>query len=104
MPSDSLKAEAGALAQAAKYTSSAREDLTSQAQTLYSNVSGQEHGWKGQGGTSFFNLQEAWFEKQKRVVAILEHFENSLHSTDRDNVSTDETQSQATGKLHDRLG
>lgn len=104
MTRDALKADAGALASARKFTGSAREDLLSQAQTLYSNVSAQEGGWKGQGGSAFFTLQENWFLKQKKVISILEHFEASLHSTDQDNTSTDSAQQARAAKLNDRLG
>jgi WXG100 family type VII secretion target len=104
MTRDALKAEAGALASARRASGSAREDLLGQAQALYGSVSGQEGGWRGQGGSAFFALQENWFLKQKRVINILERFEAALRATDQDNVATDSAQRSRAARLNDRLG
>ena len=43
--------------------------------------------WGGQGGTAFFNLHEAWNEKQQIIVNALDEFEASLQQTEKDNVT-----------------
>lgn len=103
MPRDQLKADAGALSTAAKYVAAARDDFLGKANALSAQITGYETSWKGAGGSAFFQLHQAWTDKQKRIISALNDFEASLHSTDRDNVSTDDSQRQANTKLHDRL-
>ncbi|MGY2700819.1 hypothetical protein [Nocardioides sp. HB32] len=55
-------------------------------------------------GARFFALHQAWTEKQTVITNALNEFEASLTSTERDNMSTDETQSSSYNRFAGRLG
>ena len=82
-----------ALTRAATLVAEAKRDFDTQARQLEDQINSLKGRWVGQGGTAFFSLHQAWTEKQNTIVAALNEFEASLVSTERDNVSTDETQS-----------
>ena len=82
----------GVLSRAAEMVAAARADLTRDAGSLESQVNGLRSRWQGAGGRAFFGLHQAWTEKQRVIVGALDRFEHSLRATERDNVSTDETQ------------
>ena len=90
--SNEMRAGDGVLSRAAEMVASARAELTRDAGSLETQVDGLRGRWQGAGGQAFFALHRAWTDKQRVVVAALDKFEHSLRSTERDNVSTDETQ------------
>jgi uncharacterized protein YukE len=81
----------------------AKSDFDRLSAALSDNIIAQQSKWQGQGGRAFFNLHQTWTEKQNRIVAALSEFENALTSTERDNVNTDQTQSDYMNKNHSRL-
>ncbi len=91
------------LSRAAGMVSAARADFTRDAANLENQINGMRGRWQGAGGQAFFALHQAWTEKQRVIVSALDEFENSLRSTERDNVSTDETQQSAHVNLAGRL-
>ena len=82
----------GALTRAASMVAEARADFDRMSRDLEGRILGLRGQWVGAGGTAFFTLQQAWTEKQARIVAALDGFEASLVATERDNVATDEVQ------------
>jgi len=94
----------GTLSRAAGLVSDARADFNQIAGRLSGQIAGIQGKWGGQGATAFFTLHTAWNEKQKTIVDALDEFAASLQTTERDNVSTDDTQGASYGKLHGRLG
>ena len=94
----------GTLSRAAGMVSEARGDFTRIASTLSGQIGAVQGKWGGQGAAAFFTLHTAWNEKQKTIVDALDEFAASLQTTERDNVSTDDTQGASYGKLHGRLG
>ncbi|WP_182525399.1 WXG100 family type VII secretion target [Nocardioides dongkuii] len=82
-----------ALTKAATLVADAKRDFDGYARELDDQISALKGRWVGQGGAAFFTLHQAWTEKQTIIVQALNEFEASLTSTERDNVSTDDTQS-----------
>ena len=83
--------------------SAAKADFTRDAANLENQINGVRGRWQGAGGNAFFALHQAWTEKQRTILSALDEFEASLRSTERDNVSTDETQQTANVNLAGRL-
>ncbi len=104
MATPEMKAGDQTLSRAATMVNQAHSDFNKLAQTLSDNLLAQQAKWQGQGGRAFTNLHQAWKEKQDRIVNALNQFEASLQSTEKDNVTTDQAQSDYMAKNLDRLG
>lgn len=104
MATPEMKAGDRTLSRAAGLVATARSDFDRLSATLSDNITAQQSKWQGQGGRAFFNLHQAWTEKQNRIVRALNEFEAALTTTERDNVNTDQSQSDYMNKNHDRLG
>ena len=94
----------GTLSKAAGLVTDARGDFNKIADKLTGQIAGVQGKWGGQGAHAFFTLHQAWTEKQKVIVDALDEFSASLHSTEKDNVATDDAQHGNFNKLHGRLG
>ena len=92
------------LTRAAGLVADAKQDFDALSRNLSSRIQGLQGRWTGAGGSAFFALHQAWTEKQRRITAALDEFEASLTSTERDNMSTDETQSASYNRYAGRLG
>lgn len=90
--STELVAGEGVLKEAAGYVADARAELTKHSNEMDTKIDGLRGKWAGAGGQAFFTLKQAWVEKQAVIVGALDQFEASLHSTDKDNVATDDAQ------------
>ena len=93
----------GTLSKGAGLVADAKVDFDRISNKLDGQIQGLRGRWQGAGGTAFFTLHQAWTEKQKVIVGALNEFEASLTSTERDNVNTDQTQSDYMNKNHSRL-
>jgi uncharacterized protein YukE len=91
------------LSRAANMVATAKADFDRLSSTLSDTLLAQQAKWQGQGGKAFTNLHTAWTEKQGRIVRALNEFEASLTSTEKDNVNTDQAQSDYMAKNHSRL-
>lgn len=91
------------LSQAATLVSAAKVDFDRLSGTLEDNIAALRGKWAGAGGQAFFVLHQAWTEKQKVIVSALNEFETSLQTTERDNISTDDTQSSNYHRVSGRL-
>lgn len=94
----------GTLTRASQLVQDARSDFNGFSARLDGQIAAVQGRWGGQGAQAFFLLHQAWTEKQKVIVDALDEFSASLTSTERDNVSTDETQGSSYGRLQGRLG
>jgi uncharacterized protein YukE len=94
----------GTLSAAAGMVADAKHDFDRLNSELVQHIDGAKATWVGQGGTAFSALGHAWAEKQRTIVSALNQFEASLRSTEKDNTSTDDTQSAAFARNHQRLG
>ncbi|MBZ5739032.1 WXG100 family type VII secretion target [Nocardioides mangrovi] len=92
------------LSRAAGLVTQAKQDFDSLSKALDGQIAGLQGKWAGAGGTAFFTLHQAWTEKQTVITNALNDFEASLTSTERDNMSTDDTQSANYNKVAGRLG
>lgn len=99
-----LVAEEGVLLAASETVVSAKGDVTALCHQLGSQIDELGARWSGEGGRSFARLHRAWQEKQQRIVGALDGLAESLQDTDRDNVATDQAQSEASMLLTSRLG
>lgn len=81
----------------------AKGDFDKLSATLSDTILGYQSKWQGQGGKAFFGLHQAWTEKQNRIVSALNEFEQALTNTERDNISTDQAQSDNMARNHSRL-
>lgn len=93
----------GTLTRAAGLVSDARADFDVIAARLTDQIAGLQGQWAGQGGSAFFVLHQAWTEKQSTIVKALDEFANSLTTTEKDNVATDDQQSSSFARLSSRL-
>ena len=103
MATPEMKAGDRTLSRAASMVTTAKADFDKLSATLSDNILAQQSKWQGQGGKAFFNLHQAWTEKQKTITDALDEFSNSLTTTEKDNTSTDESQGSNFGKLSSRL-
>ena len=94
----------GTLTRAAGLVAEAKQDFDSLSKNLEGQIQGIQGKWAGAGGTAFFSLHQAWNEKQRIITNALNEFQNSLTSTEKDNVATDETQSSNYSRVAGRLG
>jgi WXG100 family type VII secretion target len=92
------------LTRAAGLVTQAKQDFDSLSKALDGQIAGLQGKWAGAGGAAFFTLHQAWTEKQTVITNALNDFEASLTSTERDNMSTDDTQSSNYNKVAGRLG
>ncbi len=93
-----------ALSKGAEYVNTARGDVKGKCNTLGDRVSEMMGGWGGQGASAFGNLMVAWQDKQEQILKALDQLSQSMQETEKDNVSTDESQSEAHLNLQNRLG
>ena len=94
----------GTLTRAAGLVADAKADFDTLSNNLSGQIAGLQGKWAGAGGTGFFALHQAWTDKQRVITNALNEFEASLTSTERDNMSTDETQSSNYNRVAGRLG
>jgi WXG100 family type VII secretion target len=94
----------GTLTAAAGMVADAKHDFDRLNNELVQHIDAAKAKWAGQGGTAFNALGHAWSEKQRTIVNALNQFEASLRSTEKDNTSTDDTQSSAFSRNQQRLG
>ena len=93
-----------ALSKGAEYVNTARGEVKGKCNTLTDRVSEMMGGWGGQGATSFGNLMIAWQDKQEQILKALDGLALSMQETEKDNVATDQGQSDAHTNLQNRLG
>jgi WXG100 family type VII secretion target len=94
----------GTLSAAAGMVADAKHDFDRLNNELIQHIDSAKATWSGQGGSAFNTLGHAWHEKQTTIVSALNQFEASLRSTEKDNTSTDDTQSSAFARNQQRLG
>lgn len=92
------------LVKAADMVRNAKADFDRLAGQLEGQIQGLQGRWAGQGGRAFFQVHQAWSEKQRIVVKALDDFEQSLVSTDKDAKATDEASSSSMANINSRLG
>jgi len=91
------------LSRAAGMVSDAHHDFNALASKLSGQLDALTKQWVGQGGQAFFQLHQAWNEKQRTIVDALNDFEASLRSTETLNVSTDSESSGYMSQISGRL-
>lgn len=93
----------GTLSRAAGMVADAKKDFDNLSKKLEGQIQGLQGKWVGAGGSAFFGLHAAWNQKQRDIVSALDTFEASLHSTEKDNIRTDEDQQVNYNRNLDRL-
>ncbi|HEY0949015.1 WXG100 family type VII secretion target [Nocardioides sp.] len=93
-----------ALTRAAGLVADAKADFDALSKGLEQQILAQQGAWVGAGGSAFFTLHQAWTDKQRTITDALDAFEASLTSTERDFMSTDDTQSSTYHRVAGRLG
>lgn len=93
-----------ALSKASDLVDTARIDVKAKCGTLSGQVQELMGAWGGQGATAFNGLMTAWQERQEIVLRSLDQLSASLRETEKDNVSTDESQAATHTNLASRLG
>ena len=93
-----------ALSKGADYVDQARGDVKNKCGVLSGNIQTMMAGWGGQGASAFNNLMISWDQKQETILKALDQLSASMKETERDNVSTDESQSATHTNLQGRLG
>lgn len=93
-----------ALSKGAEYVNTARGDVKTKCNTVSDRVNDMMAGWGGQGASSFGNLMLAWQDKQETILKALDQLAVSMQDTEKDNVATDQSQSDSHLNLQNRLG
>lgn len=93
-----------ALSKGAEYVNIARGDVKTKCNTMGDRVNEMMGGWGGQGASSFGNLMLAWQDKQEQILRALDQLATSMQETEKDNVATDQAQSDSHINLQNRLG
>lgn len=96
-----LEQGAGVLQQTATEIKSAQDELTAIAAKLRSQIDPMTASWKGTGANAFFQFHNAWHEKEKKIVDILTHFEQSIGATHK---TTEQVDSDEANIYQQRLG
>jgi WXG100 family type VII secretion target len=104
MSSNEMGMGEGTLTKAAGLVSEAKQDFDRLSGKLEGQITALQGKWAGAGGQAFFTLHRAWTEKQKVIVNALNEFENSLVGTEKDAMSTDDTQATNYSRNLNRLG
>jgi WXG100 family type VII secretion target len=94
----------GTLTRAAALVTDARTDFTAYSARLDGQIAGVHGRWGGRGAQAFFQLHQAWTERQRRIVAALDDFAQSLTTTEQDNTATDDAVGADYSRLSGRLG
>jgi uncharacterized protein YukE len=94
----------GTLSAAAVMVAVARQDLDRLDRELVQHLAEARSVWAGTGSSAFQALGHAWAERQRTIVGALDHVEEALRSTERDNTDTDENESVAFARARQRLG
>lgn len=93
-----------ALSKGAEAVEQARGEVKTKCNTVSDRVNDMMAGWGGQGASSFGNLMIAWQDKQEQILRALDQLAASMRETEKDNVATDQGQSDAHVNLQNRLG
>lgn len=93
-----------ALSKGAEFVNTARGDVKTKCNTMGDRVNEMMGGWGGQGASSFGNLMLAWQDKQEQILRALDQLATSMQETEKDNVTTDQAQSDSHLNLQNRLG
>ena len=93
-----------ALSKGADAVKTARVDVKSKCTTLSDEDNEMMSGWGSQGASAFGNLMIAWQEKQNTILTALDQLALSMEETEKDNVATDQAQSDTHANLQNRLG
>lgn len=94
----------GTLTRAAGLVAEAKRDFDALSGRLEGQITGMAGQWVGAGGSAFQALQAAWTDRQRVITRALDDFEASLRSTEKDFMTTDDTQSSTHAALQNRLG
>jgi WXG100 family type VII secretion target len=103
-PAQEMGQGQGTLSAAAAMVAAAKHDFDRLNKELVSHIDAAKAQWSGQGGTAFNSLGHAWSQKQGTITDALDRFEASLRSTEKDNITTDDTQSSVFTRNQQRLG
>lgn len=104
MSSNEMGMGEGTLTKAAGLVAEARADFDRLSGRLEGQIAALQGKWAGAGGQAFFTLHRSWTEKQKVIVSALDEFESSLVGTEKDAMSTDDTQASNYTRNLNRLG
>lgn len=94
----------GTLTAAAAKVAEAKADFDRISKDLSGKIQGLNGQWVGAGATAFMRLHTEWTQAHQQITSALNEFEASLRGTERDNVSTDESQATPMTNLSARLG
>jgi WXG100 family type VII secretion target len=70
----------------------AQSDFKKKAKDLESNLGHMATSLQGEAGTAFNKLMIEWQERQQKITALLQQFEDSLSTTQKTSVEQDSTQ------------
>jgi uncharacterized protein YukE len=94
----------GTLSRAAGMVADAKHDFDRLNSRMVQHIETARGQWAGRGAAAFGSLGHAWHEKQATILSALDQFETLLRSTEKDNLGTDDIQSAAFTRNHQRLG
>lgn len=101
---NTMRAGEGVLNQAAGLVTDAKADFDRLAANLNTQLLGAQSRWQGQGGSRFFQLAQAWDEKQRTIVGALDRFHTELTGTQTVFTGADEDAAAGANTNINRLG
>lgn len=93
-----------ALGRAAGLVGAARRELDMIGLGIRADAEHLQTRWAGRGATAFASLAMAWQERQQRIVAALDDFEQGLLGAERTAEAADEQQNAGLLALQHALG
>jgi WXG100 family type VII secretion target len=70
----------------------AQSEFKKKSNELRDALSRMSTDWQGEGGGAFGKLMIEWQERQERITGFLQHFEDSLTTTQKTSEEQDSTQ------------
>lgn len=104
MQANQIRAGEGTLVRAATMVADAKVDFDRLAADLGHQIVSAQGRWQGAGGTAFFQLHQAWTEKQRAIVTALDRFQTELTGTDAVLTAADQHAQATANATAQRLG
>lgn len=92
------------LGRGADLAEAARHDFDRLSAELDQEIELVRPRWQGAGGNAFFALKAAWVDRHRVVAAALDDLARALRATERDVLTTDDTQAAGFHQDLGRLG
>lgn len=81
----------------------AQSEFKKKSGELQTQLGNMHRDWQGDGGAAFGKLMLEWQDRQEKITKLLQHFEDSLTTTQKTSVEQDSTQAMNMFALNKNL-